>query len=180
MHHGVSPTHAHSLAEPLDDARSVKSLVGVPGAHVTSWTSSAGRELLFMSKQAILDGKKAIRGPQLRHAWSHSAQRCTHSDCCHCCRALKSLDWRLPPAVTPVSRSHSICVVSRRFHSGIYSVGGHAQVGFRSAGRSLGPGLPDRTSCLHRTALRGCGDRRFAVLFASFAARSRRFVWWLW
>jgi D-hexose-6-phosphate mutarotase len=32
------------------------------GAHITSWTNSDGKSLIFMSHDAIMDGSKAIRG----------------------------------------------------------------------------------------------------------------------
>lgn len=32
------------------------------GAHITSWTNSDGKALIFLSRDAIMDGTKAIRG----------------------------------------------------------------------------------------------------------------------
>jgi glucose-6-phosphate 1-epimerase len=32
------------------------------GAHITSWKNADGRSLIFLSRDAIMDGSKAIRG----------------------------------------------------------------------------------------------------------------------
>jgi D-hexose-6-phosphate mutarotase len=32
------------------------------GAHITSWTHADGRALIFLSRDAIMDGTKPIRG----------------------------------------------------------------------------------------------------------------------
>jgi glucose-6-phosphate 1-epimerase len=35
------------------------------GAHITAWKNAAGKSLIFMSRDAHLDGSKAIRGENL-------------------------------------------------------------------------------------------------------------------
>lgn len=59
----TAPTHPLAAPiPPLHSSQSSSATVYLHGAHVTSWTSLAGEELLFMSDQAVFAPPKALRG----------------------------------------------------------------------------------------------------------------------
>ena len=59
----TAPTHPIAAPiPPLHSSQSSSATVYLHGAHVTSWTSLAGEELLFMSDQAVFAPPKALRG----------------------------------------------------------------------------------------------------------------------
>lgn len=77
------PRHIQAAAEDLPPALRRIPLcfrISTHGATLLSWTNTAGRELLFVSSKAVLDGSKAIRGgvpvcfPQVDHRSGRSSR----------------------------------------------------------------------------------------------------------
>lgn len=58
----IAILHHHCIMQSLVSMQGETAEVFLHGAHVTSWKSASGQERLFVSKQALFQPPKAIRG----------------------------------------------------------------------------------------------------------------------